>query len=775
MKVSELAAKHSYRHITVGSNTKKLILQLAFFGCGFVAAAGSVFGAYSPFGISVTAAVPFSGVFSSLVGAVSGYVVFTGGGSNFRYIAAMLAVIAIRWTLNDIKKLNRHSLYSAVVCFVPTLATGLAAMSVSGFETKLTVMYVLEALLGGTAAYFFSRTVVILNGTKTLGMLLPQEVACLVLSGCIFILSLAGVTIGDISLGRISAVFCILFAARYGGVAGGSIAGIATGIVLSLSSAEFWFLGAAFAFGGLMSGLFANAGRLAAASAFLVSAGIASLQSGDLSMTITIMYECIAASVVFLILPKSAGNFISAVFTTSKTDEHCEGLRNSIIMRLDFASKALEDVSEDVEEVAEKLSRVVTPTLDSVYKKAVDSTCEKCGLRVFCWERREGVTLESFDYVSDKLRKNGSIKADDFRDDFRRKCCRSSEMAMAVNRCYKNYLSSEAASKRVDEIRTVVAGQFCGLSDILSEMADEYENYDFFDNETSDKIFMKLKELGLIPTDVSCHVDNFGRMTVEAEIYDDDRKKLSRALLVHEISKICGRRFDSPSITAAFGKCRIVLCEKPCFDVEIASSQHICGSGLLCGDNLRYFNDGTGRMIAILSDGMGTGGRAAVDSGMAVSIMSKLIKAGLGFDCSVKVVNSALLVKSEDESLATLDIVSTDLYTGVTDFMKAGSAISFIRKDGEMYRVDTPSLPIGILPEAGFAYTEDTLSPGDIIVMVSDGALSSGEEWIERIIMKWEDKSMQDLAHLINDEATARRCDGHDDDITVISMRLTSR
>lgn len=775
MKVSELAAKYSYRHISLSGSTRKLLSQFAYFGSGLVAAAGTIFGSYSPFGISLAAAAPFSGVFSSFIGSLIGYIIFSAGRSNFRYIAAMLAVIAIRWTLNDLKKLNRHSLYAAAVCFLPTVATGFAVMSVSGFEFNSAVIFTLEALIGGTAAYFFSRTFIILNGTKSLGMMLPQEVASLILSGCIGILSLSGITFGTISAGRIAGILCILFASKYGGTAGGSVAGISTGIVLSLTSSEFYFIGAAYAFGGLMSGLFAPAGRIAAAVSFLLSCSIVSLQSGNISSVINMLYEAAAAGVIFIVLPKSTGNFISAVFKPDKNDKNCEGLRRSVIMRLDFASKALSDISNDVEEVAEKLSGVVTPMLESVYQKAVDNTCQRCGMRVYCWKHRDGVSMESFEYVSEKLRQNGNIKPEDFRDDFKRKCCRTSEMAFSVNKAYKSYLSSEAASKRVDEIRSVVAGQFCGLGDILGEMADEYENYEYFDNETSDRIFIKLKELGMIPIDVSCRTDHLGRMTVEAEIYDTDRKKIKRALLTHEISGICGRKFDTPNVTAAFGQCRIVLCEKPAMDVEIASSQHICGGGRLCGDHLRYFSDGMGRMITVLSDGMGTGGRAAVDGGMAVSLMSKLIKAGLGYDCSLKVVNSALLVKSEDESLATLDVVSFDMYTGTTDFMKAGAALSFIRKEGEMYRVETPSLPVGILPDVEFTYTEDVLSENDIIVMVSDGAVTSGEEWIERIIMRWEDKSMQELADLINDEATARRNDGHDDDITVIALRIKKR
>lgn len=772
LKVSELAAKISVHRILQKAAGKKLFAQTACFGIGFIAAGGSLFDTYTPFGISVTAAVPFSGVFSSFIGSTIGYIVFSGRGNPFRYIAAMLAAAAIRWTLNDLKRLNRFSLYAAAVCFVPTLATGLAAMSVSGFRGDKMTAYLIESLLGAGAAYFFSRTNVILQGTKSLGMLTVPETACLCFSGCIALLALSGIMAGPVSIGHIAAVFCILLAARYGSAAGGAIAGIAAGVVLSFGSENFFFINAAYAFGGLLAGMFSHTGRIVSSAVFILGICIIALQSGQLTQVVVLLYEGTAASVIFLLLPKNTGNFLSAVFFTGKKDEHSEGLRRSIIMRLDFASKALSDVSADVEEVAQKLTHIVTPTLEDVYRKAVEQACHHCGLRVFCWEHRDGVSIEYFQSLNEKLAKNSHIEPEDFGEDFQRKCCRCTEMSHAVNRCYQNYLASEAAAKRIDEVRAVVAGQFCGLGDILGEMADEYESYEFFDAEMAENIMMKCKDLGLIPIDVSCRVDHLGRMTVEAEIYDEDRKKLKRPLITNEISKLCGRHFDTPNITAAFGRCRILLSERPVLDVEIATSQHICGSGLLSGDHFRYFNDGAGRMTALLSDGMGTGGRAAVDGGMAVSIFSKLIKAGLGFDCSLKVVNSALLVKSEDESLATLDTVSVDLYTGQTIFRKAGAALSFIRKNGDMYRVETPSLPIGILTDVEFTCTEDTLAPDDIVVMVSDGAVVCGEEWIERIMMQWEDKSMQDLAHLINDEATARRTDGHDDDITVIAFRI---
>ena len=753
----------------LNGSTEKVLFNVFYFGFGIISANGTVFGEFSPFGISAAAAVPFPNALLSALGSVIGYMMF--GRKNFRYVAAILAVIAIRWTLKDIQKINKTSIYPVLVCAVPTFATGMAVMSVNGFSFENIFSYVLEALLGGMAAYFIARTIVIFQGTKTLGMLLPQEIVCVIMTGCIGILALSAFNIGSLSIGRIFAGICILTAAHYGGVAGGCISGISMGVVLGISSAEYYFLGTSYTFGGLMAGLFAPMGNIVSALIFLVSGGIASLQAQDLKTVIQIMYETAISGVIFAVMPKNAFNFISAIFALKKTDKNCEGLRRSVIMRLDFASKALSGVSEDVEKVSEKLSKIVTPTLDSVYQKSVESTCARCGMKVFCWEHKNGVSLEDFESVGEKLRKNGEIKSEDFCDDFKRVCCRTSEMSAAVNKFYKSYLSSEAAAKRVDEIRTVVAGQFCGLGEILGEMADEYENYEIFDNALAENVIVRLKKLGMMPIDVSCRIDYMGRMTVEAEIFDS-KEKLKKTTIMHELSKVCGRKFDMPNITTAFGRCRIILSERTAFEVEIAASQHVSNSGQLCGDNFIYFNDGMGRMITVLSDGMGTGGRAAVDVGMAVSIMSKLVKAGLGFDCSLKVVNAALMVKSEDESLVTLDVISVDLYNGETNFFKAGAAVSFIKKSNKMYRVETPSLPLGILPDVEFTCTEDNLHSGDIIVMLSDGALSTGDEWIEHIISSWENKTMQELADLINDEATSRRNDGHDDDITVIAMKI---
>jgi stage II sporulation protein E len=170
---------------------------------------------------------------------------------------------------------------------------------------------------------------------------------------------------------------------------------------------------------------------------------------------------------------------------------------------------------------------------------------------------------------------------------------------------------------------------------------------------------------------------------------------------------------------------------------------------------------------------MGTGGRAAVDGVMVSDLLAQLIQAGVGFDSALQIVNTAMGVKSGDESSATVDLVSADLYTGIVEFHKAGAAMSFVRVDGKVHPVDAPGIPVGILEQVSFHCSQEELAGNDLVVMVSDGALCEGTAWITALLEgSCEAKTPQELAEAVVAGAVARRSDGHDDDVTAIVLKL---
>lgn len=772
MKIERTVAAGDFiREKTKSKGFRSVAVQVVYFLAGFVVSGGAVFGSYAPFGAALVASVPSNYIISVTGGTFLGYIALTPNGS-FRYVATVLAIGAIRWTFNDLKRLTSMRLYAPLVAFVPMLATGLVLAAVGDFQLTLIFMSIIEAMLSAVGAYFFNRTIVLSKSTRGLATLNQQEIACIVMTGCILLLSFSPLSIAGISIGRVLAVCIVLLCAKYGAVAGGCISGVSTGVVFSLTDTTLSFLGGAYAFGGLLAGLFAPTGKIGCLVAFLVCNTVMAVQSRDMTIVLTSIYETAIAGTIFLILPKDLGNRLSSVFAPPVDKSHSEGLRRSVIMRLDFAAKALCDVSSAVDSVAEKMKKLFSADPSQVYSNSAEEICRNCGLRVFCWEKQKQSTLGDFHSLTPALKKNGKITEKDFSVRFAKKCCKSREMANSINKNYETYLAYLSAERRVGEVRAVVAGQFSGLSEILGEMAEEFKNFERFDQACSDRVSSCLKECDITPIDVSCRIDRFGRMSVEIETIDFHGGNVKNAVLVKEVSKACGRRFDTPCISLAPNRCKIQMSERASYDVEIGSSQHISNDGTLCGDSFNYFSDGMGRLVAVISDGMGTGGRAAVDGSMAESIMSKLIKAGLGYDCALSVVNSALMVKSGDESLATLDVMSLDLFTGDCELLKAGAPLTFVKKNGKVLRYNSTSLPAGILTDIKFSHERLNLNPDDTVVMLSDGAVATGDGWLESMIESWNGESTQDFAKSVIEEARSRRTDGYDDDITVIAMRL---
>ena len=754
---------------------KALARQLTAFAVGLLCARGVVFGQYAPFGVAAVAAAPYPLLWGMALGSAVGYLLPSSAGVPVHYLAALLAAAAIRWTLNGLVKLRMHPLFAPAIAFLPLLATSVSVVTVNGSGGTDVAMFVAESLLAACAAYFFERASSAVRSGHPVGEWSIPELTCGMFSLGVMLLSLSSLSIGPVSAGRVLAVLFILYAARYGGVSGGSVAGIACGLMFGLSTTGLSYLSGAYALGGLAAGLFSPLGRVAAAASFILANGVASLQVGGQQQIIGGLYEVAAATILYLLIPAKAGSSLVGMFSRTEDGELSEGLRRSVVMKLDYAAKALGSVSESVEEVSRKLSQSCAPDINGVYHRTIDGVCGTCGLRGYCWDRNFNDSMDAFNGLTEKLRSKGSVERSDFSTQFLTHCSRVAAVTEAVNRNYGEFVVRDAAESRAQQIRDVVANQFTTAGMMLEDMASELEMYEKFDAGAAQKVEEVLRLAGIQPLEVSCRTDRFGRMSMEAVALPSDCVRLNRSELTAEISRVCGKGFEQPCLSTAGGKCRIQMNEKPLYRVKTGCAQHSCGNGKLCGDSWECFPDGSGRQIAVVSDGMGTGGRAAVDGAMACGIMARLIKAGISFDAALKIVNSALMVKSSDESLSTMDVAALDLYSGTVDFMKAGAPVSILRKGKRAVPVDMPGLPIGILTDAKFAKTSDGLSDGDLLVMLSDGALSSGVEWVCAEIEKWDGKLPQELAEILVSQAVARRDDGHDDDITVLAVMVCAQ
>ena len=193
------------------------------------------------------------------------------------------------------------------------------------------------------------------------------------------------------------------------------------------------------------------------------------------------------------------------------------------------------------------------------------------------------------------------------------------------------------------------------------------------------------------------------------------------------------------------------------------------------GDGIITFEAG-GRQYMILSDGMGSGREASVASGMALNLLRKYIEGGADLESALKLLNR-ILRSAGRECSATIDICEVDLYTSEARFIKSGAAPSFVLRDGSIFRLQSKTVPIGIIRALDAEMIKFDVEAGDTVVMVSDGAARSYDEapWLldmmtsDEVVMRGDERL---AAMSIVSEAALR---GSKDDITCGIMRVKGR
>lgn len=343
------------------------------------------------------------------------------------------------------------------------------------------------------------------------------------------------------------------------------------------------------------------------------------------------------------------------------------------------------------------------------------------------------------------------------------------EVATAVERIADEIQKIENSSESTinSEMRQLVRDQFSILSTAVREIMGRFADETHFDTRTSAKIHAVLSSYGIRAKEVVCtNTGRTERINITAERING---KISRSALTDDIENVCGYKLDIPEVVQDESLTHITYEKKPRYNLRTGYAQRIA-QGKMCGDSCDDFSDKDGNRIIIISDGMGTGAKAAVDGTVAAWLFSKLIAAGLGFESSLRLVNSAMIVKSTEESLATIDAVRINLNSGKTDFFKAGAGITLVCKGKKVYKVGKPSMPLGILREIESDCHSLALKRGDKLLMMSDGVSVSAHEEIAEKLSRFNKNDPSELAEEVVVIAEKYSKSKHPDDITAVAV-----
>ncbi len=724
-----------------------------------------LYGQLAPFGVSLAAAVGGAPI---TFAAALGYLLAGDVLLPLRYITAVAMVGAGRWVLAAIPKLQKHPACGAALAFVSIVSTGVVMLGPTGADIFRVLLVIAEGVIAAGCSLFFGGTARLLladnsDGISTVGQ------ASLILTGAVAIAAVSSLQIGDFSPGRVLAAGLILILARSGREIGGSIAGVVIGTVTALTQPDRIPLAVSLAFGGLVAGLFSRGGKLVQAASFLLAASIIALTQSD-DIVLWYLYEIFIAGILFVLLPRRWDHALGHLFIRNADLPAVQGFRRAATLRLTVAAEALTDVADTVETVSARLAQHSAPDTATLLRSSRDTVCGACPMHAMCWEQQREQTLAALDALLPLLRQQGHLTTEQLDVCADLACRQKDRLAAYINHSYERYAVQEEAWQRLQELRGALYSQWSGAGDLLTTLATDLDDRTQIDTDLSARIAALCADHGMPVREALCIRHRNNRLTVEI-VAADAGVRLDGGRWLREMQTICARTFAPPTVQEIGADVHITLTEQARYTVEYGVTQRCCDGEKLCGDATERFS-AHGQTVAIISDGMGSGGRAAVDGAMAAGLTGRLWRAGFSPDSIIKTVNAALLIKSREESLATVDVAVIDEFTGRLDCYKAGAATTLLRSGDRISRIERPGLPIGILPDVAFEHCHDRLAAGDILLMMSDGALTDGVAPVEQMLAAHPvGDSMQALCDRIADTTQAANRT-HPDDITVVAMRL---
>lgn len=332
---------------------------------------------------------------------------------------------------------------------------------------------------------------------------------------------------------------------------------------------------------------------------------------------------------------------------------------------------------------------------------------------------------------------------------------------------------------RMEEQRVAVASQLTEVSGIMEgAIRRAYETRE--DSSLERQLKHQLRQKGILLKRVYVYDNSERRKEVYLMIRTKKKRCVSNKDVAEVLSKVLGIAMMPSREARAFVRneyTNTCFVERTNFNVVYGVERCVGDYQQISGDSFSFLHKEEGEFLASLSDGMGTGLNAYQESEKVVDLLEQFLEAGFSKEAAVKMINSALVLRSDGKTFSTIDITSIDLYSGVCEFLKIGAATSFIKRGNWVESITSTSLPAGIFQQTDCEKTSRKLYDGDMIVMVTDGVLDvlpieHQEKMMKDIILEHQTNNPKELADYILSRVGQYKNGKFCDDMTVLVIGL---
>lgn len=710
---------------------REKILEVIFiFAASYLMGHINFFNALNPVGIAFCGAcMGMEGIFyMSAFGCFIGYVTGSRFFGFYGY-AVSLAIMAVFVFWQEGKKHKLTERKKAVISSVSLLLGGLTVSALNEMSIFLAVRAVVESMAVGALCVFLGRGIKTAESKISRRVLTEDEALSIFVPFIFIIASLSGSEIFGVSLKMFLSVFFMLSVSYVFGAAAGGSAGCILGFVLIMCGVcDYTFL-CVMSFGGIMCGFFGRNNKTAALLSFAVSSVVPAFYMGMEQDRAGAVMSVLGA-LLFLAVPQ---RFFDGISTYSSGKKEFDENKYFIRIR-EYTEKKLSNLAKSFKALSDifggnkyEENMLFSSGTAKIADAAAERVCSGCGLGIYCWKAKNAETYAAVYSMISDFEENGKVDIKKIPSAFGKSCVKLKSLAEAVNSCCREFQTARIWKNRIDESRNIICRQLLSLSKIVKETAENTNFRPVFDESAEKEICRRLEKDGIFIENVSVRTGKNEDVYVMIESNDCGGKERCSCLFKQEISSVLGRTMVLKSKNCSGKNCISTFEEEPVFGCSFVHCMAVCGGGEVSGDSFEAKKYGSYNFTAAISDGMGTGEKAARQSRKTIEKFNSLMEADFDAETAVKAVNCSLTGEF-DESFATLDVLTIDLKSGKGKIIKNGGSSVFIIRNGNVTAVRSTSLPLGISCSSQSDITSFSLENKDIVLMVTDG-ITDGVKW----------------------------------------------
>lgn len=734
----------------------------------------SLLGGLMPFGFALYAATLGMNINRIFV-AVAVFAGMLTSGATFQLYTAITAMLLFNAINIPFKKTDGLTLRVAVIAFISALIPEMLLNYLQGFmEHGFLVYDVIKSLISSfvifALVFVFKNAFDVLESPKKRYSLANEEVLSIAIACALAVGGLGGWTIFGVSPKNVLCMVIILIFSYKTGAGNGAAIGVIVGTLISISSNSSPVIIASYAFCGLLSGILKKLGKLGCCLGVLMGNAILTFYTNGSTEVLVYMYEIVISILVFMLIPGKVMDLVVSKFekTLSAKDEkkgYSTRIKDITVERLNKFSYAFSEMAKTFDEISETRTITEKHDITAIFDRVADKVCKDCSLCTYCWEQNFCNTYQVMFKIVEKLDTKGWIEQEDIPGYFMERCERVDDFVKAVNNVFEVFKVDMVWRNRVGESRGLVSQQLRSMSKIISNLASELNTDIRFKDDIENQIMLKLSMAGIRNADAIVYENKLGKYEVTLSYKGCGGKRSCIGSVEKAVSDIIGRRMLKDSsecgLNSKTGVCTIKLVEEETFKVITGVSRIAKNEKEVSGDNYTFLNTGDGKYISALSDGMGTGHKACVQSKATINLIEQFMESGFDKDTTVKLINSILVLRSNDDCFATIDLSVIDLYEGEVEFVKVGAAPTFIKRSDCVEIIRTASLPAGILSDIEIELIHKKVGNGDFMIMLSDGVIDSFQaeedciKTVQGILQDMTSKNPQKIADDLLEQALA--------------------